>query len=132
MHLHEIFELIKELHEEDVHKKIQFFEGLNERALLNANLAITISNHLKLKRIIMNLEDILAKVQAQKTVEDSIVTLLNETNSELKAAIASGDQSKLQQISDTLDANTKELSDAVVANTPAAAALPAEASSTGS
>lgn len=69
--------------------------------------------------IMLTLQDILAKVQAEETVEASIIALLTTVKSELDAAIASGDPTQLQALSDKLDADTKAMSDAVVANTPA-------------
>jgi len=69
----------------------------------------------------MTLDDILAKVAAEKTVDDSIVTLLNGISQQLKDAIAAGaDSVKLKAISDALDANIAEIQDAVTKNTPAA------------
>jgi len=65
------------------------------------------------------LADIKAKVEAEHTVEQSAVTLLQQIAQMLKDAQASGDPAAMQEIMDMLDANTKELSDAVVANTPA-------------
>lgn len=65
----------------------------------------------------MNLDDLLAKVTAQTTVIDSAKTLLSTLSQEIKDA--GTDQTKLQAISDALDANTSELSAAVTANTEA-------------
>src|SRR5438067_10462247 len=73
----------------------------------------------KIKTIMVTVDDLVKKVADQKTVEDSLVTLLGNINTQLKEALASGDQSKLQALSDSIDANTKELSDAVTANTTA-------------
>lgn len=66
-----------------------------------------------------SIDDIQARVTAQKTVVDSAVTLLQEISAELKAALASNDPAAVQAVIDSLDANTKELADAVQANTPA-------------
>ena len=64
------------------------------------------------------------KVAAQTTVIGSTKTLLEQLNAALKNALALGDPvaiaSAVQGISDHLDANTSTLSNAVVANTPAA------------
>ena len=76
----------------------------------------------------MTLADILAKVAAEKTVDDSIVTLLGSISQQLKDAIAANDPAQLQAISDGLDANIAEIQAAVTANTPAAPA-PAPAAS---
>ena len=77
-----------------------------------------------------------ADIAEQKTVEESIVTLLNQTvatekdiKAQLEAAIASNDPAALQAVADTLDANTTaleantaDIAAAVTANTPAAPA----------
>ena len=66
----------------------------------------------------MTLDDLLAKVQAEKTVEDSLMTLLTNVSQQLKDA--KSDPVKIQAIADQIDANTKKMADAVTANTPAA------------
>lgn len=71
-------------------------------------------------RVMATLQDILRKVEAEKTVEDSAVALLQSISQQLKDAIASNDPSMLQQIADQLDRDQQALADAVVQNTPAA------------
>lgn len=66
------------------------------------------------------LDDVVAAVAAEGTVVDSAVTLLTSLKAALDAAIASGDPTKIQAVSDAIGAQTKALSDAVAANTPAA------------
>jgi len=78
----------------------------------------------KEKATMATLADIKAKVDAEKTVEDSIVTLLTSVSQQLKDAIASNDPAAMQAIADELDANTAALSAAVTANTPAAPVEP--------
>lgn len=73
-----------------------------------------------LKENKMTLDDLVAKVTAENTVIDSAVTLLSIIETELDAAIASGDPTKVQAVSDLIDAGQKKLADAVVANTPSA------------
>lgn len=107
---------IHEVSIRDLIKELQ----LPDRELLVANLVITISNHFKLNKIMKTIDELIAAVQAEKTVTDSAVALLNGLSSQLKVAIATGDPAKLQALSDSIDAQTKELSDAVAANTPAA------------
>lgn len=70
--------------------------------------------------IMATLQDIIAKVEAEKTVEDSAIALLQSISQQLKDAIASNDPTQLQQIADMLDANTSTLTQAVTDNTPAA------------
>jgi len=61
-----------------------------------------------------------AAVTAERTVSASIVTLLNDINQKLRDAGASGDPAALMALADEIEANTKALADAVVANTPPA------------
>lgn len=65
-------------------------------------------------RLKMDVDTILQKVTDQKGVIDSTKTLLETLSAEIKAA--GTDPAKLQAISDALDSNTTELSDAVAAN----------------
>lgn len=71
----------------------------------------------KLEAIMAGLDDIIAKVSALDTVEDSVIALLVGIKAQLDAAIASGDPAKLQAVSDALDAQQAKLSAAVAANT---------------
>lgn len=68
------------------------------------------------------LDDVLADVSAEKTVEDGLVTLVQGIKAQLDAAVAAGDLNKVAQIAASLEANTQTMSDAIVANTPAAPA----------
>lgn len=97
---------------------------LSYHELLVASLSLNISIYSLIKKMSMNIDDLIQKVKDQKTVEDSAVALLTHLNEEVKAAVASGDTAKLQQLSDTIDANTKELSDAVASIAPAPVANP--------
>lgn len=75
----------------------------------------------KVNAMATTLSDLVTKVAALKTVEDSVVTLLGDLKSRLDAAIAGGsDPAALQALSDDIGAQTQRLSDAVVQNTPAA------------
>jgi len=65
-----------------------------------------------------------ADVEAQKTVTGSVLTLLNDISQKLKSAVASEDTEAIEAISADLEANTKSLSDAVLANTPAQGSEP--------
>jgi hypothetical protein len=58
-----------------------------------------------------------ASVTSQKTVVDGVATMLTDLSERLKAAIADDDPAALQAIVADVDANTKALADAVVANT---------------
>jgi hypothetical protein len=70
-------------------------------------------------KIMATLADIQAAVAAEKTVEDSVITLLGQISQQLKDAIAANDPAAMQAVVDQIDANAKALSDAVTANTPA-------------
>ena len=72
--------------------------------------------------LMASLADITTAVTAEKTVEDSVVTLLGAISAQLKAAIASNDPAAMQAVVDQITANTAAMSAAVVANTPAAPA----------
>lgn len=62
-----------------------------------------------------------ASVTSQKTVVDGVVTMLSDLSARLKEAIANDDPAAIQAIVADVDANTKALGDAVMANTPAPA-----------
>lgn len=66
------------------------------------------------------LADIQAAVAAEQTVEESIITLLNQISQQLKDAIAANDPAAMQTVVDQIDANRQRLADAVTANTSAA------------
>jgi hypothetical protein len=59
------------------------------------------------------------RVTAIETVADSAIELLNGLKTSLDEAIASNDPAAVQALSERLGAQTAELADAVVANTPA-------------
>jgi len=72
----------------------------------------------KLEKIMATLDDVVAKVAALGTVEDSVVALLTDLKTKLDAAIASGaDPAKLQALSDAIGAQTDKLAKAVTDNT---------------
>lgn len=73
----------------------------------------------KVNKIMANIQDIADAVAQQRTVEASATTMLNQLVQELKAAQANNDQAKMDQVLSDIQANTKTLSDAVAANTPA-------------
>jgi hypothetical protein len=71
----------------------------------------------------MTLDELLAKVEQDSSVDDSIITLVTGVSQQLKDLQATIDPeaaTKLQAISDALDANIAKVQAAVVANTPAA------------
>jgi hypothetical protein len=74
------------------------------------------------------LQDIANAVQAETTIDGSIVALLSNISTELKTAIANNDPAAMATILAEVTSNSKMISDAVTANTPAApTAIPAVA-----
>ena len=73
----------------------------------------------KVNFIMAQFSDIQSHIAAQNTVEDSIITMLGSISQQLKDAQSQNDPVAVQAVIDQIDANTKKLSDAVVANTPA-------------
>lgn len=65
------------------------------------------------------LADIRAAVAAERTVQDSVVVLLQQLAQMLKDAIAANDPVALQGVVDDLTKNASDLSAAITANTPA-------------
>jgi hypothetical protein len=72
-------------------------------------------------------EDLAAKVAAYTTVETSVVALLSDLSTRLKAAVASGDLTQVTTLVAQLDSNNAALAAAVTANTVPVAAAPAVA-----
>lgn len=73
----------------------------------------------RLDIIMATLEDLKARIENQTTVETSVVTLLESLTAGLKQAQLNNDPAAIDAIIAQLDGNTKILSDAVIANTPA-------------
>jgi type II secretory pathway component PulM len=78
----------------------------------------------KLKRILKEimrmsaeLDRLTTEVEESRTVTQSAIVLLGKLADLIRASV--NDPVKLKQLADDLDAQQKELSDAVVANTPA-------------
>lgn len=63
-------------------------------------------------------DDLVAQVAAQKTVVDSVKTLLSQLFTLVQQGISTGDLAKAQQALDDLKAQDQALTDAVTANTP--------------
>jgi uncharacterized coiled-coil protein SlyX len=71
----------------------------------------------QLRRIAMTLDELKVKVDNQTTVIGSVKTLLTNLSQRLKDAAT--DPAKVQAIADEISANSQDLADAVVSNTPA-------------
>jgi len=65
------------------------------------------------------MDDVLASVTAQETIDDSIIAALVVIKARLDAALATGDPVKMQQAIDELATEQQKIVDAVKANTPA-------------
>lgn len=72
------------------------------------------------EKIMATLTDISLAIQEQRTVEQGVVALLQLLSARLAEAIKSADPAALQDLLGLLTTNTKQLSDAVLANTPSA------------
>ena len=73
------------------------------------------------------LDQLLADVQSESTVDDSIIALVGSIQSQLAAALANttiapADQDKINAIFSAVEANKAKISAAVTANTPTAPA----------
>jgi hypothetical protein len=66
------------------------------------------------------IDSLKTNVEQNTTVTGSAIALLQSLKTELDAAIASGDMSQVQALSDKIGANDQALADAITANTPAA------------
>lgn len=86
---------------------------LLKQLLAKVDLVIT-----KEGTIMAAIDDLEAKVAAEETVQQSVITLLTELKTELDAALATGDTARLQALSAKIDADTQSLAAAVTANTP--------------
>jgi hypothetical protein len=73
----------------------------------------------KEQSIMTVVDDLVAAVAAEKTVEDSAVKLLQQLVADLQTANAIS-PADVQKVIDSVKANTQALADAVTANTPAA------------
>lgn len=73
----------------------------------------------KLQCMANALQNLQQEVAENKSATQSAITLLNGLKARLDEAIANGDMSQVQALSDELSANTDQLAAAVTANTPA-------------
>lgn len=75
----------------------------------------------KLEKIMASLDETLAAVNAESTVDDSIIALLQGLAAQIAAGgLSPADQAKVDQIFASAQANAAKVSAAVTANTPAA------------
>ena len=71
------------------------------------------------------IDDLKAAVEAETSVVQSAVTLLNGLAQQIKDAVQTGNAAAVEEAANQILANTAALSAAVSANTPAAPATPA-------
>lgn len=71
------------------------------------------------------MQDLKDAVSRNTSVDASIIALLQGISQQLKDAQAANDPAAIQSVIDQLDANTRSISDAVTANTPASPTAPA-------
>ncbi|MCU1325004.1 MAG: hypothetical protein JWN34_374 [Bryobacterales bacterium] len=76
--------------------------------------------HKQMGTIMAAVDDLAKNVEENTSVVQSAVALLGNLKSQLDAAIASGDMSKVQALSDTLGQNDAALGAAIAKNTPVA------------
>jgi hypothetical protein len=99
---------------------------------VNINHKITFHNEQESKLVVMlksllhevnkmsvELETLVSEVAEIKTVSESAITLLVGLKAKLDEAIASNDPQALIDLSNSLDASSKALAEAIAANTPA-------------
>ncbi len=72
------------------------------------------------------MERIRATVEADRSVTESAVKLLNELSVRLREAVSTQDIQQIEAFATELENNTKKLADAVAANTPTLPAAPTE------
>jgi predicted exporter len=85
--------------------------------ILISNIFLLIQN----SKIMGDLSALLAKVQAEETVEASVITLLQNLSAQLKN-LPANDQPAIDALAAQIDTDTQALAAAVTANTPAAPA----------
>lgn len=83
----------------------------------------------RLDKLMATLEEVKQAVQAEGSLEDSIITLLNGIAQQLKDALSGATlppavQQQVDDVFSQLEANKQKLADAVTANTPAAPTPP--------
>lgn len=96
--------------------------NINRRlTMIEAKLDLILTKENKMAQ---SLDAVLADVQAESTVADSIVTLLTSVEQQLKDALAGtsispANQAKIDAIFDGIESNKNKIAQAVTDNTPA-------------
>jgi hypothetical protein len=89
-----------------------------ERMWLECQEALITINE-RLRKMAKQIDDLILAVEAEKTVTQSAIVLIQELDKRLDEVISSGDLAKLDALSADLKANSAALAAAVVAGTPA-------------
>lgn len=91
----------------------------NEQVALSRQLNALSTQLTKIgNQIMATLQDITQAVTDEKTVEDSVLVLLNNIEQQLKDAIAQNNPAAMQAVVDQITAQKQTMADAVAANTP--------------
>ena len=73
----------------------------------------------KVNKLMANMNDVLAAVERNTSVDDSVLAMLEGLSQQLKDAQASNDPAAMDEVIRKLDANTQKMTEAVSKNTPA-------------
>lgn len=73
----------------------------------------------KVNKLMATMNDVLAAVERNTSVDDSVLAMLEGLSQQLKDAQASNDPAAMDEVIRKLDANTQKMTEAVSKNTPA-------------
>ncbi len=94
-------------------------------AKLDRVIALLTAVIVKEGRIMASIEEVITATEEQKTVLDSLVTFVQGLKDQISNQVddlSAAQQAQIDQIFATVQSNTQEAADAMVANTPAAPA----------
>jgi hypothetical protein len=102
------------------HRHDHYFHPSEGTASVLASIAALSASLEDLKGNLMaTIDNLRTEVQENTNATQAAITLLNGLKQRLDEAIASGDMTQVQALSDELSGNTDALAAAVAANTPA-------------
>jgi len=101
----------------DIPSALDDIFGVLEKLDRRTRLAVNALSNLE-TTMATAIDHLRAAVTAQTTVTQGVVTLLQDLNARLRAAIDDEDDEAIEAIAAELEANTASLASAVVANTP--------------
>lgn len=73
----------------------------------------------KVNKLMATMNDVLAAVERNTSIDDSVLAMLEGLSQQLKDAQASNDPAAMDEVIRKLDANTQKMTEAVSKNTPA-------------